>query len=50
MQDAAYFYLNKAQATSKIIETLKLHAIMFWHHSPSENTDNPVILKQIVDG
>ena len=51
MQDAAYFYLNKAQATSKIIETLKLHTdyVLATIHR-QENTDNPVILKQIVDG
>ncbi|MDI3527527.1 MAG: UDP-GlcNAc3NAcA epimerase [Tenuifilum sp.] len=51
MQDAAYFYLDKAKSSSKIIERLGLTSdfILATIHR-QENTDDPSKLKQIIDG
>lgn len=51
MQDAAYFYLNKAKSLSKIIERFGLYSdfVLATIHR-QENTDDPTLLKQIIDG
>ncbi len=51
MQDAAYFYLNKAKSASTVLDKLQLHAdyVLATIHR-QENTDDPVNLKQIIEG
>lgn len=51
MQDAAYFYLDKAKRESKILNELKLSNdfVLATIHR-QENTDDPSNLKNIIDG
>ncbi len=51
MQDSAYFYFDKAKASSNIIGKLGLtNGFILATLHRQENTDNPVNLRQIIDG
>lgn len=51
MQDAAYFYFNQAKESSHIINNLNINTsfVLATIHR-QENTDNPFVLKNIIDG